>query len=153
MSHLDEFKTQFKNIEAFVRALCRMGFERNQIEVNEKAKVIMGYHRAEDGKVGHVIIRQPHTMIPSDIGWEMKDGVLVSHVDQFDYNRVNQKTGQRVVYNAAFNVKLTEFYNLELTKMTYEARGLTVVECRDSKNRLQLKAKLAKAAVKARIRL
>jgi hypothetical protein len=153
MSHLDEFKTSFKNKEAFVKALCRtLDLKTNQIEVFEKAQAIQGYHGTQDGKVGHIIIRKQHTFIPSDIGWEMKDGVLVSHVDAFDYCRLN-KNGQRVCYDSKFNLKLTESYNFELSKMTFQARGIQCVECRDAKGRLQLKAKIKPAANKLKVHI
>jgi len=148
MSHLDEAKTTMKDTEALVRALCStLSLNRNQIEIHEKAQPIIGYHGTEDRKVGNVIIRKQHSKIPSDVGWEMKDGVLVGHLDTFQYG------GSRINYGQAFQVKLTESYNFEKTKMIYEAKGLQVVVCRDSKNRLQLRAKLAKAATQAKIRL
>ena len=123
MSHLDEFKTTFKNKEAFVLALCRtLGLTKTQIEVYEKAQAIIGYHGTDDNKVGHIIIRKQYAKIPSDIGWEMKDGVLVGHVDNFDYSHENwlrQGGGHKISYGADFNLKLTEAYNFEVSKLAF----------------------------------
>lgn len=136
MSHLDEFKTKFTDKEALVRGLCRMGFARHQIECHTKAQAILGYHGTEDNKVGHVIIRKAHTDIPSDIGWELKDGTYVGHVDSYHYS------GRTICYDQKWSMKLTESYNFELSKMTFEARGIKVQECKDSRGRLQLRAKM-----------
>ena len=147
MSHLDEFKTSFKDKEAFIRGLVRtMNLACNQIEVYEKAQPIVGYHKMEDRKFGHVIVRREHTRIPSDIGWEMKDGVLVSHLDAFQYHN-------SPCYDQKFILKLTENYNFELSKMAFESKGIKCTECRDAKGRLQLRAKFAKAASRLKIHI
>jgi hypothetical protein len=158
MSHLDEFKTKFTDREALVKALCRtLGLTRNQIEVHTKAQTLIGYHGTEDNKVAHVIIRKTHARIPSDIGWEMKDGSYVGHVDDHDYRGSSwQSRGgglNAVHYNDTWKLKLTENYNFELSKMVFEAKGIKCVECKDNRGRLQLRAKLVSQANKMKIHI
>jgi hypothetical protein len=145
MSHLDEFQTEMNDLEALIRGLCRMGFTRDQIQTYTKAQDIIGYHGTDDRKVGHVIIRKDHTRIPSDIGWEMKNGNYVGHVDAFDYtgsgwsSRI--KGGQNnVIYDQRWHVQLLNNYNLEKSKMALQARGIPCTECKDARGRLQLRA-------------
>jgi hypothetical protein len=145
MSHLDEFQTEMTDQEALIKALCRMGFTRDQIEVHERAQTIIGYHGTEDRKVGHIIIRQAYSRIPSDIGWEKKNGNFVGHVDAFDYRgpgwRDRCKGGiNNVIYDKTWNVQLLNNYNFEKSKMALEARGIKCTECKDSRGRLQLRA-------------
>jgi hypothetical protein len=144
MSHLDEFETTMTDKEALLRALVRMGFTREHIEVNAKGRLINGYHATEDNKMGHIIINKQHSKIPSEIGWEEKDGCYVSHVDAYNYSNFNDYRGCPV-YDHAWQMKLLEYYNLEKDKMTLSARGITCTETRDSKGRLQLIAKMGKA--------
>lgn len=148
MSHLDEFETEFTNKDMLIKALTRVGFTRDQIEVHDRAQVIVGYHGTEDGKVGHVIIRKKYSGIPSDIGWEFKNGKCISHVDDFDYRSwaSNGKSNGKALYDKAWTVGLLNYYNLETSKAAFESRGIQCIECKDSKGRLQLKAKFSKAS-------
>ena len=142
MSHLDEFQTEMTDQEALIKALCRMSFTRDQIEIHERAQAIIGYHGTDDHKVGHIVIRKQHSRIPSDIGWEKKNGNFVGHVDAFDYTgsvwRDRCKGG--VIYNQAWNIQLLNNYNLEKSKMALQARGTPCKECKDARGRLQLRA-------------
>jgi len=131
MSHLNTFKTDITDRDCLVKALCRMGFTRNQIEVNDKAENLRGYHGFE-GQKAHVIIRQPHSQIRSDVGWEKQGETFVGHVD-----------GYWGIYDDKWNVTLMDNYITEKKKAELEAKGLTVVETRDAMNRIQLRAKFA----------
>ena len=145
MSHLNEFETEMDDQEALLRALCRVGFTRDQIEVHDRACSMVGYHGTEDNKVGHIIIRKNNSRIPSDIGWEKKDETYVAHVDNFDYTNpawIGRGGGPGApIYNDRWHINLLNFYNLEKAKLGYEAKGLTCIETKDEKGRLQLRAK------------
>lgn len=142
MSHLDEMKTSMTNKEALITAICMvMGLTRDQIEVHDKAQAIIGYHNTEDNKVGHIIVRKQHTKIPSDIGWEFKDGTYVGHLDAFDYGSYRG----RPVYDRKWSIGLIQRYNIETTKMTFASKGLVAREVKDAKGRIQLRAFAAKA--------
>lgn len=153
MSHLDEAKTTMTEKEGLIRALVAQGFKRNQIEVHDKAVAIIGYHNTADGKVGHIIIRQKHTGIPSDIGWELKDGCYVGHMDAHDYSTWEKYKGAKV-YDKKWTVGLVRQYNMETTKMTFEAKGLITRIVTDAKGRTQIRAIVPqKTAQPARIRI
>jgi hypothetical protein len=130
MSHLNSFKTDITDRDALVRALCRMGFTRNQIEVHDKAQPILGFHGTQDRKVGHIIIRKGNTNISSDIGWEKQGETFVGHVDSY-----------WGIYTDDWHVQLMDGYNTEVKKAELEAKGFVVVEDRDEQNRIRLRAK------------
>lgn len=163
MSHLMPFKTTCSDQEALIRALIRMGFTREQIEIHEKAVRINGYH-SEDNKVGHIIIRKQHTTIPSDIGWELtKDGVYVGHIDSYHYHQGFSGMPCRTHYNTEWQQHLYTYYNIECTKMAHEKEGnpceeivepngeISVVAYPD-RNTLAKKFKGVKAAPKIKTR-
>jgi hypothetical protein len=149
MSHLDELKTTFTNREALILGLCRtLGITRDKIEVHNTAQQLIGYHGTSDNKKAHVILRKDNARCRSDQGWELKDGTFVGHLDSFDYGN------GYVCYDQQFRLKLTENYNFEASKMVLQAKGLNVVECKDNKGRLQLRAKMNKAPLnQMRIRI
>lgn len=137
MSHLNDFESVATDQEALIRALCRMGFTRAQIEVHETAQRINGYH-VEDDKVGHIIIRKQHSNIPSDIGWEKnEDGIFVGHVDSYNYSWVSKARH----YNEKFNNELFTYYNVEKMKMDMEGKGIEYKESLDAKGRPMLVGK------------
>lgn len=148
MSHLNAFETEMTNQEALIRALIRMGINRNAIEVHTRAQPIVGYHGTEDAKVGHIIVRARAARIPSDIGWEKQGASYVSHVDEFDYTGTGWVDGGAgpgsPIYNKAWQTNLLNFYNMEQAKMGLEARGIAYTEDRDEQNRLRLRAKFSK---------
>lgn len=152
MSHLHEMKTAFEDIEAFISALVREGFKRNQIEQHAKAVRINGYH-AEDNFMGHIVIRKQHSGIPSDVGWEIRDGVLVAHVDAYDYSRCHWANATRK-YDEAFRVKLVESYNIELAKKALNAKGVKFTETtKDGKTKIIAKFKVPKTKSKIKVHL
>jgi hypothetical protein len=148
MSHLNAFKTDMTDKDALIKAICRkMGITRAQVEDHDKAQPIIGYHGTEDQKVGHIIVRARYAHIPSDIGWELKDGQYVAHVDNFDYTNsgwVGRGGGPgSPIMNEKWNTELMDYYIIEKKRAELEAKGLTVVETRDEQNHLQLRAKFS----------
>ena len=134
MSHLLDFETQVTSQEALIRALCRMGFTREQVEIHDKATRINGYH-TDENKVGNIIIRQSNTKIPSDIGWELgKTGSYVEHVDDYQYWNTDKH------YNTEWKSKLYTYYNVELSRMELDAKGIQYKESKDTKGRIQIEA-------------
>lgn len=155
MSHLNEFETEMDSQEALIRALVRMGFNKNRIEIHDQAVKINGYHQ-EDNFRGHIVIRKPHSGIPSDIGWEKKGGVYVSHLDGYNYTSWAQSSEYRYVsrhYDQRFNVQLLNYYNLEKSKMELEAKGIPYTETTDAKGRLMLRAKFKVSNSQSKIKV
>jgi hypothetical protein len=140
MSHLNEFETEFKNQEALIRALCGMGFRRDQIQIHDAAVKLNDYHNSGQ-YVANIIIRQPATGIRSDIGWEKKtrlnakkkeEAYFVGHVDSY-------WGGNGKLYDDIWNTNLLNRYNLECIKITAEAKGKTYTEFKDKLGRVGLR--------------
>jgi hypothetical protein len=131
MSHLNAMKTQMSDREMLVRALCRhMHLNRNQIEVHDKAQPIIGYHGNEDQVVGNVIIRKGKSGIPSDIGWEQKDGAFTGHVDSFDYTQ-NSSWNSKIILDDNWNLGLQDAYNREVLVQGLKDKGKEFTETVD----------------------
>jgi hypothetical protein len=134
-----------KDQESLIRALCDMGFRRDQIEVHETAQRIRGYHE-EDDKVGHVIIRRKNSKIPSDIGWERnKDGNYVAHVDAYQYCCATTH------YDDTWQQRLTVKYNYEVSKMALDAQGIAYSESRNSAGETVIEAEIEDATESTQI--
>lgn len=141
MSHLLSMKAQVTSQEALIRALKRMGF---QVEQHRNACPLKGYH-AEDKKVAHIIVRSLHTKIPSDIGWEFTKDGCQAHIDEYHYHDA--------CYNKTWQNKLYTHYNVEVTKMAFEAKGIPCEESLDDKGRITLRAKFKAPEQQSRIRI
>lgn len=133
MSHLNDFKTQVTDRTALVRALERMGFK-GKVKVYDTAKRLNGFH-SEDKKFAHVLVTKEHTGIPADIGFEQTaDGTFVAHIDDYKY-----WTG--IQYNQAWQNKLYTYYNVEKSKMEFEAHGIEYEELKDEVGRIVVQGK------------
>jgi len=129
MSHLNEMATAMTDKEMLVRALCKkLGIQRRDIEVHDRPVAIHGYHE-EDQFVGHVIVRKGKSGIPSDIGWELKNGAFVGHVDSFDYTH-SEWQGMRptIILDEAWCQGLQDVYNQETLKQGLADRGIVFEE-------------------------
>jgi hypothetical protein len=60
MSHTAKYKVNFTDTECVVKALQRMGFSLNQIEVHDEAAELLNYTRSKMGLKANVIIRKPN---------------------------------------------------------------------------------------------
>ena len=138
MSHLAQYQTEYTNQEALVRALVRLGFQLEHIEVHEKPKILNDYHNTNN-ILANVIIRKAHSGIPSDVGWELKDGVFIDHTDDYDYRRGSWRATR--IYDADFQVKLKVAYNIEVHKLILEQKGRIPIECKLPDGRIQIRCK------------
>jgi len=140
MSHLEDRVSIMKDQEGLIRALCDMGFRKNQIEVHQTPQRINGYHE-EDEKVGHVIIRRNNTGISSDIGWERnKDGNYIAHVDAYHYCCTTTH------YDDTWQRRLTVKYNYEVSKMALDAQGISYTESKNSAGETEIEAEIEDTA-------
>jgi len=138
VSHFVSIKTKVRDRLALVRALVRMGFSKDQIEVCDAAREMSDYYGGK--KMANVIIRSRHSGIPSDIGFEKsKDGVYVAHVDEYKYSGGTH-------YNAAWQKKLYTYYGVEKAKMELDKQGhkigVNYFEDVDEKERPRLRVRL-----------
>jgi hypothetical protein len=146
MSHFNDFETTITDPDALVRALARMGIQEKDIEKHSTAVRLNGYH-AEEKNNAHVVVRRKvFGTANSDIGWELKDGKYVAHIDEFDY-------GNGSPFNKIWQTKLYTYYNVEKSKIEFEQRGIEYTESKDDKGRIQLRAKFKAQNVGPRIQV
>ena len=138
MSHYNDFETEITDQEALVRALCRcttqMGqLDRNKIESHKEAKNLYGYHGDMREQKAHVIIRRKYVSgAANDIGFvKDENGKFKAIISDYDSNAQNH----------TWLTKLYTYYNVERSKMEFEARGIEYTESKDDKGRIQLRAK------------
>jgi hypothetical protein len=129
MSHLNEMATQMADKEMLIRALVKhMHLNRQDIEVHDRAQRINGYH-SEDNFVGHVIVRKGKSGIPSDIGWEFKNGNFVGHVDSYNYSSWGPAQGcNGIILDEAWNTGLQDVYNQEVLRQGLTDKGIAFKE-------------------------
>ena len=122
MSHFVDFKTQMSDLEALIRALVKQGFKRDQIEIHGTAAKLTNNYDSK-AKKANVIIRAKNNGISADIGWEFDkaEGVYVSHIDEYEW-------GGKPHYGKDWQEHLTQFYNLEKSKMLCDENGLEYEE-------------------------
>lgn len=131
MSHLNEMATSMTDKEMLIQALCKhMKLNRRDIEVHDRAQRINGYH-AEDNFHGHIIIRKGKSGIPSDIGWELKNGQYVGHVDSYDYTNWSRPDCGKIRLDAAWGQGLQQTYNHEVIKQGLIKKGYKFMESFD----------------------
>ena len=135
MSHHVQFKSQFTDREALIRALCRVEhpvrgshWTRNSIELHDQAQILNDWRGDCTANKGNVIVRRQNIdRLSTDLGFELtKEGTYNVHIDEAQKNWVT---------------RLTTYYNVEKTKMELDQRGIKYVESLDEKGRIQLKAK------------
>ena len=131
MSHYNDFKTQITDEEALLRALCRVDFHngtitRKAIEVHKTPQRLQGYDQSN--RTAHVIIRQDFNCSYNDMGF-LKDA----------NNNYKAQISDR--YDQKWLGRLTMFYNIEKSKMEFNAKGIECIEAKDAKGRIQLRAK------------
>lgn len=138
MSHTLDFETVISDQDALIRALVRMGIERDKIEVHEKPALMNTYH-GED-KMAHVIVRRNLNSFSegrnSDLGFERNDeDLFVGHIDDYDYNNGIQ------CYDKEWQQKLYTYCEVETAKISFEKKGMEYTETKDQQGRIQLRAK------------
>lgn len=130
ISHYLEIKTKITNRSALVKALCRVGFKENQIEVHDKATNLYGFQGDKRAQKAHVIIRRKDVGAASnDIGFEQKeDGTYEAIISQYDKGKYNQK----------WLDKVSTYHGVENAKEAFEMHGWDYTESIDDQGRTQL---------------
>ena len=100
---------------ALMKALCRAGFEENQVEVSDTSLSLKGYKGdIREGKKAHVRIKgsgwRGHNYVggaSNDLGWETKsDGTMDFHVSDYDIHKYDRK----------WQAQLLQYYGAERAK-------------------------------------
>ena len=91
MSAYSTNQTLFKDAALLVAALCEMGFEKSEIEVNQTAKHLYGYHGDKRSDTAEIIIRQQYVNnrlsggSSNDIGFKLQaNGTYGAIISAFD---------------------------------------------------------------------
>jgi hypothetical protein len=137
MSHTLDFETVISDQDALIRALVRMGIERDKIEVHETPVCLRTYHN--ENKVAHIVVRRNlvdnFNGRASDLGFERNDeGLFVGHIDDFQYPGVT-------CYNEEWQQHLYTYCEVETAKISFEKKGMEYTETKDQQGRIQLRAK------------
>jgi hypothetical protein len=144
MSHTLDFTTNVMDQDCLVLALKRMGVPESSIQVHEKATLMATFH-PEERKHAHVIVKRKvfKGRFNSDIGWEKNDeGLFVGHIDEFAYNGSPH-------YGKEWQAKLYTYYNVEVTKKAFTQQGMEIIETKNEKNQIVIRAKYKAAPVQA----
>lgn len=150
MSHYNGFETTITDQEALVRALCRCSkresgkvFDKSMVEVHKDAVHLYGYHGDRREQTAHVIIRRNHVgSAANDIGFVKEDGKFQAIISDYDSG----------YYDQGWLTKLFTYYNVECSKMAYEAKGIEYTEDRDEAGRIRLRAKFNAPLNQSRIK-
>lgn len=89
MSHFIKGKTQYRDRETLVAALCECGFTQEQIRVHETAQHLYGYRGDRRPQKAHVILPRKYVGSSSnDIGFfQEEDGTYTAIISAYDQNR------------------------------------------------------------------
>lgn len=130
MSHYVDIITEIMNQDMLVKALIRMGFTREQIEISDISQTLCDWMGNKTNKHAHIIISKEHIgKYSNDFGFEkMSDGRYKAHIDEGNE------------YGEEWQNKLYTYYNVEVAKSEYETRGIHCTEETDEKQRIVLKA-------------
>lgn len=125
MSAYGEFRTEFKDRDALISALCEVGIAdhaltREQIEVHPDGDSLYGYHGDRRAQKAHVIIRRRNVRSSAnDVGFELVNGRYSARISDFD-------RGQGT--NDAWLGKLAQSYSKSLVHKKAKALGYRVHE-------------------------
>lgn len=131
MSHYNTLSTKIKNRDSLVKALCKMGFKEDQIELHDNAQNLYGYQGDVREQKANVIIRRKNVGSASnDLGFfKSEDGTYQAIISDYDRN-----SG----YNTKWQGKLEMHYGIEQSKKAFNANGWSYKETKDTKDRIQL---------------
>lgn len=93
MSHYSKIKTKITSRKSLVKALMRMGFKENQIEIHDEATNLYGYQGDKRDDVANVIIRRKNVGAASnDLGFVLdEDGTYRAIISDYDSHKYNKK--------------------------------------------------------------
>ena len=117
MSHFTCIKTQIKNVDALLKALQDMGF--NKVETHDTAQHLYGYQGDVREQIAEVIIRRKYIGVSSnDIGFQrQEDGqfeAIISEYDRYKYSQqwLNNLTG-RYAYHTLVAAATSQGFTIE----------------------------------------
>lgn len=114
MSAYHTQKTQYKDRDCLVEALGEMGYK--NVEVNDVAQNLYGYHNDMREQKANVIVRRQHiSSAANDLGFiKAEDGTYSAIVSAFDSGK----------HNASWMTKLKKAYTEKVDMKTARKSGL-----------------------------
>ena len=130
MSHYMKIKTKIKSQDSLVKALCKMGYKENQIEVHEEATCLYGYQGDARKDKANIIIRRKNVgSMSNDIGYRRtEDGTFEAVISQYDSNK----------HNKAWQEGVEMHYGVEQTKKAFHQYGWQYEEKTNDKGQVVL---------------
>jgi hypothetical protein len=135
VSAYTEIKTEFRDLESLITALCEVGtaqcptLRRDQIEIHPNGANLVGYHGDTRLQRAHVIVRRHNVNVASnDIGFELVNGAYVARISSYDSNAHGQPWLNKVAQRA----------NLATVKRNAAQRGYKVKETANADGSLRL---------------
>lgn len=130
MSHFVNIKTAIKDLVALLRALARLGFTADMVEVHKIAQNLYGYQNDVREQKAHVILRRKYVgSCSNDIGFERQaNGHYIAHISEYDHGQ----------YGEDWQKKLYTYYGVEKAKLEFDKEEISYTEELDEKGRIKL---------------
>jgi hypothetical protein len=130
MSHYTVLKTELRNKKNILKALSKLGYTEDKVEVHETAQNLYGYQGDKREQTAEIIIRRKYVGgAANDIGFKLqKDGTYQAEISEYDSYRHNKKWMQ----------DLEMHYGIEQTKDVLTSNGYSWTETVDKDNNIQL---------------
>ena len=130
MSHYTKLVTKIKNRANLVKALQKLGFREDQIEVHDEAQNLYGYQGNKREQKANVIIRRKNVgQASNDLGFVLQeDGTYGAIISDFDSHRYNERWRQ----------DLDQKYAIEQAKDAFTQEGWSFTETIDKQGQVQL---------------
>lgn len=136
MSAYQERETGFCYKDALVKALVKMGFDKKEIEVHEKAQNLFGYRGDVREQKAHIIIRRKNIgRMSNDIGFEKVGNNYVARISEYDES-ASGKTAEKG-FNKDWREGLNEHYHDIVLPPKLKAAGLGYRKHRTKEGKLQ----------------
>lgn len=136
MSHYNKIKTKLKCKASLVKALAKMGFDKEKIQVHDTAVHLEGWHGEQRPETAEIVLPRKHVGgAANDIGFKKQaDGTFEAIISDNEGGR-NQGHGR---YGQDWQNKLSKHYSVEQSKNAFTANGWSYQEKTDPKGRVQL---------------
>lgn len=130
MSHYNKIKTELKNKDSLLKALAKMGFGEDKVELHDQASCLYGYQGDARAQKANIIVRRKYVgSAANDLGWELQeDGTYAAHISDYDRGRYGKK----------WQEDLEMHYGVEQAKNAFSAEGWSFQESVDNEGNIQL---------------
>jgi hypothetical protein len=130
ISHYNRIKTELKNKDSLLKALAKMGYGQEKVELHDQASALYGYQGDTRPQKANIIVRRKYVgSCANDIGWELQDdGTYAAHISDYDRGRHGKK----------WQEDLEMHYGIEQAKAAFSSEGWSYQESEDAEGNIQL---------------